>query len=697
MSAARSGVWSAIRHFDAARLAPAMALRNAIGIAIPLAVGIAAQNPSAGVMAATGALDVAFSDGEDPYAHRARRMLAAGVLVAIAVFAGRAVGHNHAAAIVLGALCAIAAGLMVAIGQTPADIGTITLVTLIVFSASPAPFGKALSSGLLALGGGVLQTLISLALWPVKRYAPESAVVANLYRELARGASAGAPATEAPPATAAISAARDTLAALTGDRTVEAERYLALFSQAERIRLTLLVLWRIRTRLRREESGIEEAGRLEASLAIAADVLRRIAEALENQETFRTRALASLSPVFPKVSGDAKWQLDALAGQLRSAVELADHTTHGGRAEFARQESKQPWTLRVAGGWAVVRANLCLRSAAMRHALRLAACVALADLLARSMGWHRPYWAPMTVAIVLKPDFTATYSRGVLRLAGTFAGLALSTVIVHMLSPTPLAQAALITLFLFLMRWAGGTNYGVLVTALTGLVVFLFSLTGVSPGEVMTARALNTLAGGAIALTAYRLWPTWERTRIPESLAELFDAYRHYFQSVRDAYLEPERRAELEQARQAGRLARTNLEASVARFASEPGTDAERLTVIERILANSHRYIHAVMALEAGLQRSSYAPARPAFREFANAVDATLYFLAAYLRGSAVEAGDLPDLRTLHEKLMHSGAEGVERYALVNVEADRIVNSLNSLAMEVVQFVGLHQRGSPRQ
>src|SRR5207248_581118 len=112
---------------------------------------------------------------------------------------------------------------------------------------------------------------------------------------------------------------------------------------------------------------------------------------------------------------------------------------------------------------------------------------AAADLVARSLGWHRAYWAPMTVAIVLKPDFTATFSRGVLRLAGTFGGLGIATALSHLLAPSPAVQAALITIFLFLMRWAGGANYGVLVTALTGLVVFLFALGGVAPAEVITA------------------------------------------------------------------------------------------------------------------------------------------------------------------------------------------------------------------
>ncbi|HJZ98250.1 MAG TPA: FUSC family protein [Candidatus Solibacter sp.] len=682
MPTEHSGFWAGIFRFDSSHLTHVMALRNAIGMAIPLAAGIAAHNPVAGVMAATGALNVALSDGEDPYAHRARRMLTAAVLVSLAVFTGRACGQTHAIAILLEAACAIVAGLLVAVGQTYADIGTITLVTLIVFSATPATLGKALSSGSLALGGALLQCALSLAMWTVRRYGPESAALASLYRELARGASESSPATEAPPATAAITVARDALASLTGDRSVEAERYLALFGQAERIRLSLLVLWRLRTRIAREAGRDAEAARIGECLDTAALVLLGIAEALENRKT------PGAPPAFAAVCGDARWQMEALAGQLRSAAELASHTTAAGSAEFERQQSAQPWTLRLAGTFAVLRANINTHSAAMRHAVRLAACVAVADIIGRSWGFQRAYWAPMTVALVLKPDFTATYSRGVLRLAGTFLGLGFATIISHALSPSPPVEAALTVAFFFLMRWTGGANYGILVTALTGLVVFLFALTGISPSDVMAARAINTVVGGVIALLAYWLWPTWERSRISEALAQLLDSYRTYFQAVRDAYLEPGVPHDLSRLRQEGRVARTNLEASMARFASEPGVDAARLTALNTIIANSHRYIHAAMALEAGLLRSRPVPARPAFREFANAVDATLYFLSAYLRGSHAEPGDLPDLRALHRALAESGDGSVDRYALVNIEADRIANTVNSLAEEILHWVG---------
>lgn len=663
-------------------------------------------------MAATGALNVAFSDGSDPYLHRGRRMLSAAFFVALAVFAGRLCGGNHPLALLLEAVCAFAAGLLVAAGPTPGDIGGITLVTLIVFSASPAPsFGKALSSGLLALAGGVLQTIFSLALWPVQRYLPESRALALLYAELARSAAASVPATESPAATEPILAARAALGALDSARSVEAERYLALFSQAERIRLALLALGRLQIRMGREPGTSADTALLERAREIAARMLHSVSAAVaagvkgdphterlhelrELAERLRAPHHSDAGPQLAATRADTRRQLDALAGQLASAVELAAHTSGSGTREFDRREAAQPWRLRLGGVFAVLRANLTLDSTAFRHALRLAASVVIADGLTRSIGWQRAYWGPMTVAIVLKPDFTTTFSRGVLRLAGTVTGLALATALFHAVSPTLAMQALFIAALVFLMRWAGPANYGVMVTALTAVVVLLFASIGVAPAELVAGRALFTVAGGGIALAAYRIWPTWERTQAPEALARLLDAYRAYFQAVRDAYVHPGLERDplfarrLDAVRQAGRLARTTLEASIARLRLEPGVAAGGLTTLQAILANSHRFIHAVMALEAGLFRSQPVPARPQFATFANNVDSTLYFLAAYLRGAGVQAGDLPDLRENHRALVQSGVSTVERYELVNVETDRVTNSLNTLSVELIQWVG---------
>jgi hypothetical protein len=92
------------------------------------------------------------------------------------------------------------------------------------------------------------------------------------------------------------------------------------------------------------------------------------------------------------------------------------------------------------------------------------------------------------------------------------------------------------------------------------------------------------------------------------------------------------------------------------------------------------------MSLEAGLATSAPAPPREAFRKLANDADATLYYLGAALRGSSIEHGHLPDLREDHHGLLQSGDPQVGRYALVNVETDRMVNSLNTLSGHVLYY-----------
>jgi uncharacterized membrane protein YccC len=252
-------------------------------------------------------------------------------------------------------------------------------------------------------------------------------------------------------------------------------------------------------------------------------------------------------------------------------------------------------------------------------------------------------------------------------------------------------EVLLIAGFMYLMRCFGPANYGVFVTALSALVVLLLAIAGVPPGQAIAARALNTFLGGVVALLAYAAWPTWERTQVNEALARLLDAYRAHFQLVRDAFLHPATSytAKLSSTRQAARLDRSNLEASVARLRSEPGVPPARLAAIDAILANSHRFVHAVMSLEAGLITSRPVPARDAFRRFTNDVDLTLYFLTAALRGSPVERDAFPDLREDHHALLESGDANVDRYELVNTETDRITNSLNTLTEEILELTSV--------
>ncbi len=701
-------LWQNLTRYQTDKTVPWVGLRGTLGFVLPLALGVIYHSIPAGVVVAMGAINVSFSDSTEPHIVRARRMLAASVLVGIAVFLGSIAGERHAVAILLSTAWAFAAGFLVALSNDAADLGAMSLVTLVVFTAQPMTPGAAVAAGFLALGGGLFQCLLSLLFWPMRPYEPVRRVLAEFFNELAAFGPASSSASAAPPATAASTKAHTTLEALARNRSVNAERYRSLQNQAERIRLSLMVLSRLRVRLERDtgeaakgeiidrafESGAKVAGAVAAALSGTPpsaetsrdlDAFNAVADNLRDSQS-------ELPPDAAVLVHDAVFQLDALAGQYRSALELAGHATPRGLEAFAREEIRQsPW-LRLSGTLATLRANFTLRSTAFRHAVRLAVCVAAGDALGRSMGWHRTYWVPMTVAIVLKPDFGATFSRGVLRLLGTFTGLILSTALFHFLPGSAGVQVVMIALIMFGLRSYGPANYGLLVIGITALVVLLFAISGVEPAAVMASRGQNTVAGGLIALVAYWLWPTRERTQVSEAIAMMLDAYRLYFNAVRQSYERPgPAAAQLLTATRAGaRLGRSNLEASFDRFVAEPGVAPESVTLFSAVLASSHRLVHAVMALEAGLARSRPAPPRQPFIRFADQTELTLYYLAAMLRGSPLSAEQLPDLRASHRELLRSGDSSTERYALVNTETDRITNSLNTLSAKTVEWMAAH-------
>jgi len=698
--------WRALTRFDSSKLSPYMALRNSIGVVLPLIAGFALNMPRGGLVVASGALNVAYSDGSDPYAQRAKRMLSSSVLCAVGVLFGALSGNHNVAAVIIATVWAFAAGMFVAAGPTAADLGVISLVILLIYAAQPLTTDQALLSSALALGGGLLQTALSVALWPVQRYEPERRALAALFLELARAAEQPLNATSPPPATIHSTRAQQALSGLDRETGIEAVRYRALLSQAERIRLSLLMLSRLHLRMKRESSVHSGVWILDDYLKKAAQALQAIGgslisgmpaaagkEILAACEAY-TQLLREETDGMPAtflaaVAKDARFQMDALNGQLRAALDLAVNATPIGQAAFVKQEAQQPWRLRFSGLLATLRANLNLQSSVFRHAVRLAAMVALGDGLERVLPWHRSYWLPMTIVLVLKPEFTTTFSRGLLRIAGTIAGLFLATALFRFLPDSVTLQILLIFVFTLLLRWVGPANYGIFAVAISALVVYLIAITGVSPKEVIWARGINTAAGGTLALLAYWVWPTWERTQVSERIAEMLDAYREYFHTLAESYArgETNRESELDRVRLNARLARTNLEASIDRLGAEPGTTAEQMSQLNALLASSHRFVHALMALEAGWSHTAAVPARTAFYTVAADVEKTLTLLAAALRGARVQLKEFPDLREDHHMLVRSGDQKTERYALVNVEADRIVNSLNTLREQVMERV----------
>jgi uncharacterized membrane protein YccC len=233
----------------------------------------------------------------------------------------------------------------------------------------------------------------------------------------------------------------------------------------------------------------------------------------------------------------------------------------------------------------------------------------------------------------------------------------------------------------FLYRCFGPANYGILTMAVSALVVLLIALAGVSPRPVIVARGINTTAGGLLALTAYAVWPTWQRRQLPEAMAALMDAYRQYYGVLMKVYLDHlEGAGDLDGLRLAARLARSNMEAAIERYRAEPGASPDELQRIMAMMASSHRFAHALMTIEAELAANPSRSLPAASRNFFDAVYRTLGMMVNRLRGSRPATDEFPDLRDAHTQLLESAGS---EFVLLATETDRIANSLNTLREQI--------------
>lgn len=139
---------------DLSRLSVGAALRNAIGVVLPLALGAATGHLLEGLTVSTGALNAAFSDRPGPYRLRAAEMLLTGLGGALSVFVGGVTGSIGALAVALTALWGFAAGLLVSLGLAATQVGLTSVILLLVFGAPACPWDRGGHGGAVPEGRG---------------------------------------------------------------------------------------------------------------------------------------------------------------------------------------------------------------------------------------------------------------------------------------------------------------------------------------------------------------------------------------------------------------------------------------------------------------------------------------------------------------------------------------------------------------
>lgn len=136
----------------------------------------------------------------------------------------------------------------------------------------------------------------------------------------------------------------------------------------------------------------------------------------------------------------------------------------------------------------------------LRHSLRLSATLSIATFIDVFFQIPHGHWLPLTVAIILKPDFHSSRQRAFQRIGGTMAGGILAFMITATIH-NELILFPLIIVFLFLATINHSHNYGVYAFFWIPVIVFLLDLNHFGDWIVAMERISITFAGRKYVLS----------------------------------------------------------------------------------------------------------------------------------------------------------------------------------------------------
>ncbi|MEE1800024.1 FUSC family protein [Streptomyces sp. JV176] len=595
--------------------------RASVGMAVPLAVGFAVDQPAYGALASMGALYGVIGDTADAYRMRIFHIAVPQLFGAVGVTLGALVFDRGWWAVGVLTLLALVSGMMSSIGAVASSSG----LQLLLFSvlgaglAMPEPWWVA---PLLFLLGGLFVLLLSLLAWPLRGMEPERAAVAGTYRAVADLLAA---------------AGRQGTGGLPGPErdTYDTRRQAVTDSLNEAYDLVL-------ARRAREHGRSEPLVRLLAQLnvviplveaapaahlhgrplpAAVPDAVRKLADAVAEGRTD-----SATEPDRPPRPGatSAERAVDAALRHATSVVHHSEPDPHNVDDRLGR-----PAALRVRARRAT--RDVLLSEDSWRYGLRLALCIGLSQALVSLVPVPRSYWVALTVTFILKPDYGSVFSRAVLRALGTVAGLVVAAAILSHVA-RGWWDVAVMLVIAGIVPAMTAKGYAFQTAAITPVILLLSDLLSHEGSGLLLPRFVDSMMGCAIALIAgYLLWPESWHTRIGDRLADAVEETAEY---VRCAFAPTPDADRSERVRTRRRIYRdlSVVRTEFQRALTEPPPTGTRARAWWPLLVAVERVVDATTAARVRVDHGAPPPA-PA--EIA-AIERQLRELADGMRSSAV-------------------------------------------------------------
>lgn len=240
----------------------------------------------------------------------------------------------------------------------------------------------------------------------------------------------------------------------------------------------------------------------------------------------------------------------------------------------------------------VLKNNISFSSSHFRHALRITIALLIGYLfsLFQFLGIGHTYWILITIVAILKPAYSITKKRNMLRLYGTVAGAVIAYVILHYIQVNEFLFAILLISMIMCFSFLKGKYFW----AVLFMTIYVFlSFNFLSPGNVniiFRDRIVDTIVAAVItSLVAYVVLPVWEHTQNLDLMKKSAESNLMYFQSVISKFLEEGFDIQdYKVKRKNAIISLANLSDNFQRMISEPKNQQKKLEVVHQFVATSH-------------------------------------------------------------------------------------------------------------
>lgn len=240
----------------------------------------------------------------------------------------------------------------------------------------------------------------------------------------------------------------------------------------------------------------------------------------------------------------------------------------------------------------VLFSNFSLNSGHFRHAIRVTIALLIGYIVSRFeiLGIGHSYWILITIIAILKPAYSTTKHRNLLRLFGTIAGGVIAYIILYFVKDL----GAILVILLLSMILCFSLLKSKYFWAVLFMTIYIFlSFNFLRPGNVNVIfkdRILDTLIGGAVTfLVAYFILPVWEHTQNLDLMKKSSKSNLDYFRLIMDHFMKKELHdQDFRISRKNAIIDLANLSDNFQRMISDPKNQQRKLETVHQFVTTTH-------------------------------------------------------------------------------------------------------------